>query len=106
MATAELIKLNEGLASMGDLHRHLIEHPGFIPLLGSPLALAPNHPLGFNARASLPTPRHLPHLLRQLPNSALQFLLTHSVHLIVSELAARGAAPVECVSLDTKHILA
>jgi hypothetical protein len=44
--------------------------------------------------------------LRQLPNSALQFLLTHSVHLIVSELAARGAAPVECVSLDTKHILA
>jgi len=106
LAAAALIKLNEGLASMGDLHRHLIEHPGFIPLLGFSLTSAPNHPLGFNARASLPTPRHLTHLLRQLPNSALQFLLTNSVHLIVSELAARGAPPVECVSLDTKHILA
>ncbi len=106
LAAAELIRLNEGLTSMGDLHQYLIEHPGFIPLLGFPLTRAPNHPLDFNAWASLPTPRHLTHLLRQLPNSALQFLLTHSVHLIVSELATRCAAPVECVSLDTKHVIA
>lgn len=106
LAAAELIKLNEGLTSMGDLHQYLIEHPGFIPLLGFPLAPAPNHPLGFNARASLPTPRHLTHLLRQLPNTALQFLLANSVHLIVSELAALDTTPVECVSLDTKHIIA
>jgi len=106
LAAVELLKLNEGLASMGEVHRYLLEHPGFIPLFGFPLVPAPNHPLGFNARASLPTPRHLTQLLRQLPNAALQHLLTDSVRLIVSELTGRAAPPIECVSLDTKHILA
>lgn len=91
---------------MGEVHRYLLEHPGFIPLLGFPLVPAPNHPLGFNAPASLPTPRHLTHLLRQLPNAALQWLLTDSVRLIVSEVTRLTALPIECVSLDTKHILA
>jgi hypothetical protein len=106
LAAAELLKLNEGLASMGDLHRYLVEHPGFIPLLGFPLIPAPNHPLGFNARASLPTPRHLTHMLRALPNAALQFLLADSVRLIVTELAAHDLPRPECVALDTKHIVA
>ena len=106
LAAAELLKLNEGLASMGDLHRYLFEHPGFIPLLGFPLVPAPNHPLGFNARASLPTPRHLTQMLRDLPNAALQFLLADSVRLMVTELAARDVPCLECVSLDTKHIVA
>ncbi len=106
LAAAELIKLNESLASMADLHQHLVEHPGFIPLLGFPLALAPNDPLGFNARASLPTPRHLTQLLRQVPNVALQFLLASSVQLLLAELVECEVPPVECVSLDTKHILA
>jgi hypothetical protein len=45
-------------------------------------------------------------MLRHLPNTALQFLLANSVQLILAELAARGTPPLECVSLDTKHILA
>ncbi|MGQ0603985.1 MAG: hypothetical protein ACT4QE_20075 [Anaerolineales bacterium] len=106
LAAAELLKLNEGLASMGDLHRYLCEHPAFIPLLGFPLVPAPHHPLGFNARASLPTPRHLTQMLRDLPNLALQFLLADSVRLILTELAARHQPRPECISLDTKHILA
>ena len=67
---------------------------------------APNHPLGFNALASLPTQRHLNRLFRQLPNALLQFLLADSVRLILTELAAQGVLPIECISLDTKHILA
>jgi hypothetical protein len=106
LAAAELLKLNEGLASMGDLHRYLFEHPGFIPLLGFPLVPAPNHPLGFNARVSLPTLRHLTQMLRALPPAAPQFLLAESVRLILAALAARGVSRPECVSLDTKHILA
>jgi hypothetical protein len=106
IAAAELIKLNEGLASMSHLHQYLGEHPGLIWLLGFPLHPAPNPPLGFNARASLPTPRHLTQLLRHVPNAALQFLLTSSVQPILAELVGRGVPPVECVSLDTKHILA
>lgn len=106
LAAVGLLKLNEGLRSMGAVHRYLLEHPSLIPLFGFPLVPAPNQPLGFNARASLPTPRHLTHLLRQLPNAALQVLLTESGQLVRAELARLVAPPIECVSLDTKHILA
>lgn len=106
LAAAELLKLNEGLKSLGHLHLFLREHPGFIWLLGFPLHLAPRHPLGFNVRASLPTPRHFSRMLRYVPNAALQFLLSDSVRLIVAELANRGVPCGDCVSLDTKHILA
>ena len=106
LAAAELIRLNENLPSMSCLRRFLIEHPGFICLLGFPLSLAPETPLGFNALASLPTQRHLTQMLRRMPNSALQFLLADSVRLILAELRARQAPAVDCVSLDTKHVLA
>ena len=105
-AAAELIRLNETIPSMEKLRQFLIEHPGFIWLFGFPLQLAPELPLGFNPRASLPTARHLTDMLRTLPNAALQFLLADSVRVICAELAARHISPVECVSLDTKHILA
>jgi hypothetical protein len=106
LVVAELIRLNEDLTSTRKLRRFLKEHPGFIWLLGFPLVPAPNHPLGFNPRASLPTPRHLNRLIRRLPNATLQFLLADSVRLIVAELEAQGAPAINCVSLDTKHILA
>jgi hypothetical protein len=106
LAAAELIKLNEGLASFGQLKTFLIEHPGLVWLLGFPLQPAPNHLLGFNARASLPTQRHFTKMLHQLPNPSLQFLLANIVQLILDELKARHASPVTCISLDTKHILA
>lgn len=106
LAAAELLRLNEPLPSAERLHRFLLEHPGFIWLLGFPLVPAPETDLGFQPRASLPTPRHFTRLLRNVPNDALQFLLADSVRLIQAELRALGASPIECVSLDTKHILA
>jgi len=63
-------------------------------------------PLGFNTLASLPDERHFTRLLRQMPNSALQFLLADSVRLILAELRAQHLPEVDCISLDTKHILA
>ncbi len=106
LVAAELIRLNEDLASTKKLRRFLKEHPGFIWLLGVPRVPAPNHPLGFNPQASLPTPRHLNRLLRRLPNDMLQFLVADSVRLILAELHAQHAPAIECVSLDTKHIVA
>lgn len=106
LIAALLIQLNEGRRSMGALHTYLIEHPAFIWLLGFPLQPAPNQPLGFNAPTSLPTPQHLAHQLRVLPNRTLQFVLADSVRLIRTELHQLSQALPECVSLDTKHILA
>jgi hypothetical protein len=109
-SAACLVGLNEGLAalsSMGVLRRYLIEHPGFIWLLGFPLVPSPTARCGFNAVASVPTARHFTRLLRTLPNAALQFLLGESVAAILAELAALHVSGVgECISLDTKHILA
>lgn len=103
---ADLIKLEEGLGSAKKLRRFLSEHPAFIWLLGFPLVPAPNPPLGFNTLRSLPTQRHFNRLLRTLPNSMLQCLLADSVRLILAELQTVGHTRLDCISLDTKHILA
>ena len=105
-AGAVLVKLNEGLESMGDLRQYLVEHPGLIPLLGFRVARSRAHPCDFDPQASLPTSRHLTRMLRQMPNAALQFLLADSVRLIREELHQHKVEVGECISLDTKHILA
>lgn len=101
-----LIKLEEGRDSMGDLLIYLGEHPALVWLLGFPLSVSNRHPLGFNPQASLPTERYLARLLRQIPNSTCQFLLESSVRLLKQAFHQRGIQTGECISLDTKHILA
>lgn len=103
---AYLLKLSEDKDSMGDLRLFLVEHPELIWLLGFPLAVSNPGGLGFAVQASLPTTRHLTHLLRALPNAVLQFLLADSVRLIREELRQHQVEVGECISLDTKHILA
>jgi hypothetical protein len=101
-----LVKLNEGLDSMGDLRRYLVEHPALIPLLGFQTVRSRAFACGFDTQASLPTGRHLTRMLREIPNSVLQYLLAGSVRLIQAELRLRQLAMGECISPDTKHILA
>ena len=91
---------------MGDLRAFLVDHPLLIWLLGFPLAPARQQPYGFDAQASLPTERHFTRLLRTMPNAALQFLLADSVGAILAELTARGLPAPQCISLDTKHVIA
>jgi hypothetical protein len=105
-AAACLVKLNEGLVSMADLRQYLVEHPSFIWLCGFPLQASLHAPGGFDAEASLPTQRHLTHMLRAIPNAALQFLLADSVRLILAELRQLGIQAGDCISLDTKHVIA
>jgi hypothetical protein len=109
LIAAELIKLNENLPSLKHLHRFLDEHSGFISLLGFAPLPNPDFGLSFSTPAGsahLPTQRHLARMLRNIPNTTLQFLLADSVRLIHEELTQRGIAWGECVSLDTKHIIA
>lgn len=101
-----LVKLNEGLVSMDDLRRYLVEHPAFIWLLGFPLVRSSKFACGFDPSASLPTQRHFTRMLRSMSNHVVQFLLSESVRLIRQELAAHNLHPGDCISLDTKHILA
>ena len=105
-SAACLLKLNEHLVSMGDLRQYLVEHPAFIWLLGFPLVPSLRHSCGFDPQASLPTERHLTKLLRKIPNQAMQFLFQDSARLLLGYFASQGIQVGECISLDTKHILA
>lgn len=101
-----LVKLNEGQASMSDLRSFIVEHPELVELFGFPLPVSNPGQTGFDVNASLPTARHFTRMLRQLPNAGLQFLLADSVRLIREALRAEDVPVGDCISLDTKHILA
>jgi len=105
-SAACLLKLNEGLVSMDDLRRYLIEHPAFIWLLGFPLVPSGQHACGFDPELSLPTHRHFTRLLRKMPNAGLEFLCVQSTVLLLAHFASFGIQAGDCISLDTKHILA
>ena len=105
-SAACLLKLNEHLVSMGDLRQYLVEHPAFIWLMGFPLRLSVRYTCGFDPQTSLPTERHLTRMLREAPNPSMQFLFKDSVRLLLGYFASQGIQAGECISLDTKHILA
>jgi len=112
LIAAELIRLNEALPDLKRLRQFLNEHPSLISLLGFPGLVDPIHSASFNTHPQLPTQRHLARMLRMMPNAIPQMLLADSVDLIVQALRARGTRGIppntigECISLDTKHILA
>jgi hypothetical protein len=106
---AYLVKIDQHLAYVADLWQYLIEHPALVWVLGFPLQPSQTAPWGFDVRASLPTHRHLSRLLRTMPNANLQYLLDNTVTLIQNELTGllpAGTRFGECISLDTKHIIA
>jgi len=105
-AAACLLKLEEQLVTMTALRRYLVEHPALVWLLGFPLVRSSAFPWGFDADASLPTGRHFTRMLRTMPNSVCQFLLDGTVTLIQAELAGLGIQLGDCISLDTKLIIA
>jgi len=102
---AFLVKINQKLRYMSDLREYLVDHPALVWALGFDLKPSVEHSCGFDVEASLPTARHFGRVLRELPNDALQFLLTATVHLLQQELPLELNFGKE-ISLDTKHILA
>lgn len=109
LVAAYLVKIDQHIAYIADLWQYLIENPALVWVLGFPLCPSRAFPWGFDVRTSLPTHRHLSRLLRTLPNTSLQFLLESTISQIQQEL--QGELPPqtrfgECISLDTKHIIA
>lgn len=102
---ALLIKVDRHFAHMAALRQFLVEHPALIWVLGFPLAPDARYRWGFDVEATLPTHHHFTRRLRQLPNEALQFLLSSTVTLIEAALPQTVNFGDE-ISLDTKHILA
>ncbi len=100
---AYLIKLDQELSNMQQLHRFLATHPALVWALGFPLSQSNQAPHGFDARASLPTPRHFNRVLSEYPQTILHWLLSSQVKHLRLLL---GDAFGQTVSLDTKHILA
>lgn len=106
LLAACLIKLDQGLSTMGALRRYLSEEPALVWLCGFRLAQSRQFAWRFDADASLPTQKHFSRMLRTMPNSVPQFLLSSSVALIWAELSALVANLGESISLDTKHVIA
>lgn len=100
-----LVKVDMHLPYLADLHQYLVDNPALVWVLGFPLQPSKKFPWGFDVQASLPTHRHFSRMLRTLPNDVLQFLLRSSIRLIQQELPP-DCCFGDCISLDTKHIIA
>lgn len=105
LVAAYLVKIDRHIAYVADLWQYLIENPALVWVLGFPLCPSQKFPWGFDVRASLPTHRHLSRLFRTLPNDNLQFLLGDTINSIRRDLPPETRFG-ECISLDTKHIIA
>jgi len=109
LAAAYLVKVEQHLTYVADLREYLVEHPALVWVLGFPLKPASQFSWGFDVQASLPTHRHLSRMLRDIPNTCLQFLLDDTVRLIQLALSPElspGCRFGDCISVDTKHIIA
>jgi hypothetical protein len=66
-AGAYLVKIDQHLAHMADLHEYLLQRPPLVWVPGLPLVPSSAFSWGFDVQASLPNHRHLSRLLRTLP---------------------------------------
>jgi hypothetical protein len=105
-AAAYLVKLDQGIGYISKLREYLVEHPALTWVLGFPLQPSRRYSWGFDVDASLPTYRHFTRMLRTMPNTCLQFLLDETVYLLQVELCAKAPDFGQCISLDTKLIIA
>jgi hypothetical protein len=102
-----LVKLHEQKRYMSDVRAFLVKHPALVWLLGFPLKRDATASHGFNPETTVPTRRHLSHVLRMLPNDACQSLLNSSIRCIQQALpTTRQDDFAQTVSGDTKHIIA
>jgi hypothetical protein len=106
LVAAYLVKIDQHLPYLADLREYLVQHPALVWVLGFPLVKSSAFSWGFDVEASLPTHRHLSRMLRCLPNPSLQFLLDETVRLLQADLRDEAPDFGDCISLDTKHLIA
>jgi hypothetical protein len=101
-----LVKIDQQKVYMADLHEYLLGEPALIWLLGFPLHPSEAYTWGFDVGHSLPTHRHFCRLLQEVPEQMLTYLLDETVRLIRQELQEEVPNFGDCISLDTKHVIA
>ncbi len=106
LVAAYLVKIDQHLPYLADLREYLVQHPALVWVLGFPVVKSSAFSWGFDVEASLPTHRHLSRMLRCLPNPSLQFLLDETVRLLQADLRDEAPDFGDCISLDTKHLIA
>ncbi len=104
---AYLVKLHEDKRYMSDLRSLLTEHPALLYWLGFKRTPDPTAPHGFDVAATAPKRRHLSTVLRDLPNDALQFLLSASITLLRDTLSPEEQLTFgDTIAGDTQALLA
>ena len=101
-----LVKLDQHLTYFADWRAFLVAQPALLWALGFPRVPSTAFSWGFDAEQSLPTHRHFSRLLRKLPDATLQWLFDETVRLLARELNEIAPQWGDCISLDTKHIIA
>lgn len=90
---------------MGQLVEFLQQHPELVWLAGFPLVPDQESVWGFDVVASVPTAMQFSQVIRRLPNIWLHFALDETVTYCRTLLGNPGSF-ADCISFDTKHILA
>jgi hypothetical protein len=100
---AFLLKIAEGLATLGHLSRFLHEHPALAYVLGFPL----KRTHGNNYQVQIPDRRQLGRVLRSLQLEQAEFVLNASVWALRNELTPEAQVDFgDLVAGDTQAILA
>src|SRR5712692_3250193 len=99
---AALVRINEHLASTPRWRAYLLDHPLLVLELGFRPHLDFRQPYGFDVAKTVPSIRHLNHILRTLDTRKLADLLTQTIEALCEEIPGLG----EVVAFDVKHIYA
>jgi len=99
---AALVRTNEHLLSTPRWRAYLLDHPLLVLELGFRPHLDLRQPYGFDVAKTVPSIRHLNHILRTLDPRLLADLLTQTIQALQEEIPGLG----EVVAFDVKHIYA
>src|SRR5437588_6725640 len=99
---ALLVRIGEHLLSTPRWRAYLLDHPLLVLELGFRPHLDLRQPYGFDVDKTVPSIRHLNHILRTLDTRLLADLLTQTVEALQEEIPGLG----EVVAFDVKHIYA
>lgn len=99
---ATLVRISEHHLSTPRWRGYLLDHPLLVLELGFRPHLDIRHPYGFDVAKTVPSIRHLNHILRTLDPRLLALLLAQTVQVLQQEIPGLG----EVVAFDVKHIYA